>query len=1235
MSTAPTSDRVPTAGLQRWWGAQARRRLLWALTALATLWLLAWLLVPPLLKSQLEQRASQYLGRAVTVDRVDFTPWSMDLRLQGLRIAGSSPDQGPLLLVEAVRANAELSSVLRFAPVVDALHIDNPQLNITHQGGGRYDIDDVLAILLAPDDNPEPARFVLNDVQVKGGYIQFNDLPVQRTHHIRQIHLELPFLSSLPSHRDEQTTPHLSFELNGSPFDTRAQSTPFAQSRATQAKLVIAGLDLEPYLPYWPAVLPVRLANGVLRADLSLDFEATEASRLLISGTVGLAQARWVERRKDANVELLAWDDLTIQLDRAAPLQQQLHLSAVQWQGPVIRLTREASGQINLARLAQKMRAASPPPAPAASQTTPSGWQLQLDQLAVTEGVVHWQDATLRPAAQWQLQGLQLQVKDAVWPAVKPLQISGKAQMGSATFDWEGSATDRIADVRWQVQALPLALLRPYAASTMAADLQGAFSTAALLEWRAASANAPSVLRLKLDQAQVDQFRLQHAGKTPLALNRLHLQNALIDLSQRQIDVGRLELQRPDLTLERDAQGQLSYQRWLRPSASAPSNTQAATTKPNAPWGVQLRAFQLSEGKVLWTDRQTPRRVRLELSGIQLTADQLALLPGKSTAFPLKASMKVLALVGQTRGRAGRIEYQGKVTPPDLSGRARPAAPLATTGRLTLDHLPLHALTPYVAERLNLDLLRAEGSYRGSLQMALPATGLNLKLNGQAALEDVDASTLAPKEDLLRWKSLQLRGVQVDVQAGALKRLNVQETVLSDYFARILVDETGHLNLAQLVKPDTPATEAPAPGAVVASTTASAPATPTTSAASEPALITFGPISVVKGDVYFTDRYIQPNYAARLSELTGSLGAFSNQAPAAGAAPALADLSLRGRAEGTATLDISGKVNPLAKPLSLDIQARVNELELPPLTPYAVKYAGYGIERGKLSTQVRYLIEPDGKLTATNQIILNQLQFGDRVEGSEAPNLPIKLAVALLADSNGVIDIDLPISGSINDPQFRVGPLIVRMVFNLIGKAITAPFALIARAFGGSHDEMNQIEFMAGESSLSETARQRLDGVAKALQQRPALSVTITGQSDPQAEREGYQRARLRELMAMEKRRRMARAGDSIDGQVIVNPDEEAALLKEVYKRADIPKPRNIIGIAKDLPGPEMEKLLLASITVNDDKMRELAVARAVAVKDYLAAQQVELARLFLANPKVESHESAWTPLVDLQVSTR
>jgi hypothetical protein len=262
------------------------------------------------------------------------------------------------------------------------------------------------------------------------------------------------------------------------------------------------------------------------------------------------------------------------------------------------------------------------------------------------------------------------------------------------------------------------------------------------------------------------------------------------------------------------------------------------------------------------------------------------------------------------------------------------------------------------------------------------------------------------------------------------------------------------------------------------------------------------------------------------------------------------------------------------------------------------------------------------------------------VEG--APNsLPVKLAVALLADRNGVIDINLPVQGSLNDPQFSVGPIVFKLIINLVVKAITSPFSLLASAFGGGGDELGQVAFTPGSAQIAESAKPGLDKVVKALTDRPALKMTVIGQASAEVEREAFKKERLKALVAAEKRRNMVSSGASASATqtvaMIVSDAEYPALLEEVYKRSDVPKPRNAIGFVKDIPAPEMEALLLVSLLVTEQSMQELATARGVAVRDFLASKGLPSNQLFLgaakAIPAVEKEK--WQPRAELSLAAQ
>ena len=255
----------------------------------------------------------------------------------------------------------------------------------------------------------------------------------------------------------------------------------------------------------------------------------------------------------------------------------------------------------------------------------------------------------------------------------------------------------------------------------------------------------------------------------------------------------------------------------------------------------------------------------------------------------------------------------------------------------------------------------------------------------------------------------------------------------------------------------------------------------------------------------------------------------------------------------------------------------------------------------------------------------------------DSANSPtIKWYLALLKDRHGVIDINLPVSGSINDPQFSVFGIVLKIIGNLLVKALTAPFALLA---GGGSEDLSFVGFDAGTSTVSDSGRSTLDKVAKALVERPALKMTVTGTADTRSEREAIQRAALDARLKAEQRRDALRAGAAPDTPLpALNAAQREALIKRVYDDSKLPdKPRNAIGFAKAIPATEMESLLLKAIVVSPDSTRELALQRGLAVRDALIAKGLPSERLFLAAPKLQApgeNESAWSPRVQLTLSS-
>jgi hypothetical protein len=377
--------------------------------------------------------------------------------------------------------------------------------------------------------------------------------------------------------------------------------------------------------------------------------------------------------------------------------------------------------------------------------------------------------------------------------------------------------------------------------------------------------------------------------------------------------------------------------------------------------------------------------------------------------------------------------------------------------------------------------------------------------------------------------------------------------------------------------------------------------------------VKIGRISLASGNINFSDFFVRPNFRLNLTGMTGSISALTSDPGTA------ADLELRGQLDGSAPVEIVGRLNPIASPLLVDIKGAVRGAELSTLSSYSTKYTGYGIERGRLTLNIAYKVE-GRKVNAEHRIFLDQLTFStERIEGPSVVKLPILFAVRLLQNRRGEIDLNLPISGTLDDPQFRIGPIIWQVVVNLITRAVTAPFSLLASLGGGSAEEMSVVEFEPGRAMLTEAAQKRLATLGKALADRPSLRLELAGGVDAERDREGLRRAQLDTAVRAQKARELSRRGEAVAGldAVRLEPKEYETYLRAAYRDAKFPKPRNAIGMLRELPAPEMETLMLTNTAVSPEDLRDLATARARAVETYLVKESaLSPERIFLVPAK-------------------
>jgi uncharacterized protein involved in outer membrane biogenesis len=709
-----------------------------------------------------------------------------------------------------------------------------------------------------------------------------------------------------------------------------------------------------------------------------------------------------------------------------------------------------------------------------------------------------------------------------------------------------------------------------------------------LVRWRDESNRVPVVGEVRQLQVQVGPIDSSLQAPIEIAevayqvdlgerfrVDQMQVKGMRVDLPAHRIDIAEVANTGASVRMLRNAEGAIE---WVSSPILKTIRATDAKADDQRSWTGKLAKIEVDGLDFRFEDRSTGQTAVQELSGLRLLGENLS----------------------NEKGSKGRIELAGKVNKRGslkVDGSVQ-LLPLDLALRVETQAIPLLPLQPYFAEQVDVTLNAGQFSNKGEVRLGLADGGLKAAYRGSATVGNLLAVDKVNKADFLKWKSLYFGAI--DFQLAPLS-IGVGEIALSDFFARLVLSEEGRLNLQDIVR-SKKADEVP----VAVANAVPPPATAVTESAPVP--IRIAKVTLQNGMVNFTDYFVKPNYTVNINRLGGRVTGLSS------VDGTVADLDLRGTYAKTAPVQILGKLNPLAAQSFLDIKATVNGIDLTGFSPYSGKYAGYAIEKGKLSLDVSYKLE-NRQLTADNKVFIDQFTFGEPVDSPDATKLPVNLAISLLKNNRGEIDINLPISGSLEDPEFSVGGLIVRVVVNLFVKAVTSPFALLGSMFGGG-EELSKIDFAPGRARVGEVQAKTLETLAKALGERDALKLEISGLADPEIDREGLKRVAMERLVRVERRRTLP-DNDDAGGRSELSAEEYKTYLTRVYKAAKFPKPRNMIGMQKDLPLEDMEKLILANTAISDEDVRSLAKRRAENVQVWLIEQgKVAPERLFLVPPK-------------------
>ncbi|SDZ73523.1 protein of unknown function [Desulfuromusa kysingii] len=1137
-------------------------------------------IVPWQVKKQGQSWIAENTSRNLVIEKVSFNPFTLTLEINGTKLTEQNSGQS-FVTFSKLLLSGSLQSIFRQAIVLDRVELDNPFINVELLGKQEFNFSDFTRL---GSDNPEPVttepkeplHFSFNNIILTNGKIDFTDKTTEKEsqHQIRELTVTVPFVGNIPYLTDDYVEPMLRMLLNGAEVKAQGKLKPFQDSLETKLYLTLDHVDLAFYAFHSPVPLPIEVKQGILdgEIDLSYQISAAEQPRLMLGGELALSD---IDLRELDGRELFRMPTMILDLDWANLFTQDFNLVSLDIIDPELYIDRDQSGRWNFQRIIPAQHAVvAEEPKKGEAQSLPL---LTIESLALIDAKVHYRDAFVPGGFAEEISAINLNLDHVSTHAGQLTATSLKFKTGRdfiTEISGDLGINPVMAAMDLRAENLPLKPYYPYLEELFTAPIEGTFSLTGQVFY-----SADGNIQVQQGNVNLRNLRVPFTDTDQFTLANFRINNSSFDLQQQLINLGAIELDQGEIKATRLADGSLSPQQLLR----AQPEKKAAVDTDNeigAPWNIHVASVDLTKFNLLLTDQSLVKQPHIDIPDFNFHAENLSYPAAEKSPFTLSAQV----------GKAGKIQISG----------AAVHTPLQLQAQTTMSAFPLVLLNDFVPENLNLSL--KDGRFYSTLAIKLEQQPdkLSGSFSGKLNIEDFDLRDPIGSGELLAWENLTFAGIKGEISPFSL---HMTDVVLNDYLANIQITPEGQVNLSSLTTAQTTtATKEPDNNS-----SAETVAIEEKGLSEPPPDISIDALTLQGGTVSFIDRHLPETFSTTMYKLGGRVTGLSS------AEEMQADVDLRGQLENHSPLTISGKINPLSRDLYTDLTFSFQEIDLTPMTPYSGTYLGYVIDRGKLYLDLNYQIEHQ-KIAATNKVMIDQFTFGDTVQSEKATSLPVAFAISLLKDSNGEIHLDIPVSGDMNDPNFSISGVIFTVLRNLLVKAATSPFSLLAATLGGDED-FTAISFAPGIATLDDKQQGKLKSLADMLAQRPALILEISAFADKKLDPEGYRQEQLRQMLVRTKQQKLAEEGSTLGTQeeIVISDAEYPDILLAVYEAAEFPRPRNFIGMLKKLPVPEMEKLLLANIIVDEEQLEELAKMRAMVVRDALVAANEEIKpRLFL-----------------------
>ncbi|MEA3372931.1 MAG: DUF748 domain-containing protein [Campylobacterota bacterium] len=1163
------------------------KKLKWILLTIAVLYsFIGFFILPWIIKSQLPKIVEETTKGHLELEDVTYNPWIGRLDLVGVHF--STPEQQRFIDLGRLTVNANPLWLAAGRIEVKMIRLDDPRISVIHQADGSFNFDWLTKLggtqekSGTADESTESAlpHIILEKFSIRDGRVAYLDLTKSEPFDIQLGPLYL-YVDGIDTANVQNSKDKISFftSINdGSSLSIKTELLSLEPVALTGHVAYESGA-LYTGWRYMQEQLALEVAEGRLSADFDFNLDLADIEAIRIDNIHAALQKLRIKPKSRIG-DVLSVGQITLDGGVVEPLKRRVALEDFNIHDVAIAATRESDGTIDWERFAQlsgKNKEISEEGAePERNESDAHPWHVTLEHFGMDGIGATFRDEAVTPNVTSRLDNLKLDIDDITSRPATPIDYNlSLAFNGAMTCQGRGKVEHTPLNVSSSLgcQAIDLTWFNPYIDQA---------ARGALEHYDAALVNAKAGFELQLSVTDhngtvgvniddssliLDAIKVRQpsSGTTLLDLKQIRVEGVSANTATQQAAVQKLLLNRPSVHLERMKNGTINLSKVAVPKHAAPAKAgkKGESGKAEKPWEANLNHFIIDTGKVTFKDAAVEGGARFVVDRIGVKVNDIS--SKRESTLKYRTTMRI--------NQSGRLRADGTLK----------HTPLWQKGTVELKNFQLADLNPYIEEQLFAKIRSGALSIKSDEIYSPSNSKSDLSVKGSLTLNDLAVNNTLDDSLLVSLKKVDVKPYLFEY---APDTLFIEEIEITGLYANAIVDQNKTFNFSQLKKGEQKSADS--------KETEEVPEVQR-GEATKPFPVKIVKVSVTESSADFADFALPLDFQTHIHDLNGLVYAISS------IPTETSYIDLDGVVDKYGSAKIKGSVNSADPKQFTDMAVAFRNLGLNQYSPYSANFAGRKIDEGKLFLDLEYKIN-ESQMQGENSVIIKKIKLGDEVESENALSLPLGLAIALLEDSEGVIDIDMPVEGDLNNPDFKYGATIWKTVGNLITNVVTAPFRFLGSLLGIEGAELEYIEFEPGSTALLPPELEKLDTLSKAFKKRPRLSLGVSGRYDTAADKYAMQRAKLIE-MALSRVKQESKEGEvpeltvSLLETLYEEMEGEAALeklLKEYKTRYDKRDERKE-AYAKELP-----ERLIALQMVSTEELSSLAARRASAISTYL-----------------------------------